>query len=49
MRDSEGSIPSDSMKVWISGEVDAQTGDAFQRAMMRVETLLNEALESQNY
>ena len=37
------------MKVWISGEVDAQTGDAFQRAMMRVETLLNEALESQSY
>ena len=36
------------MKVWISGEVDASVGERFS-AMMRVETLRNEALNSQTY
>ena len=37
------------MKVWISGEVDAEVGDAFHEAMWRVDSLLNEELEKETY
>ncbi|HEX2733939.1 MAG TPA: Imm44 family immunity protein [Polyangiaceae bacterium] len=33
----------------MSGEVEASVGERFRRAMLRVETALNEALESQTY